>query len=58
MLVEEKQRWKWRFIGWWLRWSILNLPGVEGKGSSSKEGILGIWVCFCFIWLGEREIGE
>ncbi|KAL5124896.1 hypothetical protein HKD37_02G005213 [Glycine soja] len=24
---------------WWAR-SILNLPGVEGKSSSSKDGIL------------------
>lgn len=37
VLVEAKQRWNWRFIGWFL--SILNFPGVEGKSSSSKEGI-------------------
>lgn len=32
--VEAKQRWNWRLMAW--ARSILTLPGVEGKSSSSK----------------------
>ncbi|MFS7935687.1 hypothetical protein Hanom_Chr05g00406501 [Helianthus anomalus] len=52
VVVEVKQRWKERFMVWWWVRSILILPGVEGKMSSSNGdgGMVGWIMCF-WVWV-------